>query len=122
MLVEFLDYRCGYCKRAHGDVAKLLEADGIDVVEAPEGTTYFHLLFEQHEVIYANGLPAESLYLGPQALKAITPQARAEVVALFPEVLRDDFVPTSARQLPAKGKTIANLVARHKRNNHALIQ
>lgn len=28
VLVEFLDYRCGYCKRAHGDVAQLLETDG----------------------------------------------------------------------------------------------
>ena len=27
-LVEFLDYRCGFCKRAHGEVAKLLESDG----------------------------------------------------------------------------------------------
>ncbi|MEM6759170.1 MAG: DsbA family protein [Pseudomonadota bacterium] len=27
-LVEFLDYRCGFCKRAHGEIAKLLEADG----------------------------------------------------------------------------------------------
>ena len=27
-LVEFLDYRCGFCKRAHGEVAKLLETDG----------------------------------------------------------------------------------------------
>lgn len=27
-LVEFLDYRCGYCKRAHSEVAKLLESDG----------------------------------------------------------------------------------------------
>ena len=27
-LVEFLDYRCGYCKRAHDEVATLLEADG----------------------------------------------------------------------------------------------
>jgi protein-disulfide isomerase len=27
-LVEFLDYRCGYCKRAHNEVAKLLETDG----------------------------------------------------------------------------------------------
>ena len=27
-LVEFLDYKCGYCKRAHGEVAKLLETDG----------------------------------------------------------------------------------------------
>ena len=27
-IVEFLDYRCGYCKRAHDEVATLLEADG----------------------------------------------------------------------------------------------
>lgn len=27
-LVEFLDYRCGYCKKAHAEVAKLLETDG----------------------------------------------------------------------------------------------
>ena len=27
-IVEFLDYRCGYCRRAHDEVAKLLEADG----------------------------------------------------------------------------------------------
>ncbi len=28
VLVEFLDYRCSYCKKAHGEVAKLLETDG----------------------------------------------------------------------------------------------
>lgn len=27
-LVEFMDYRCGFCKRAHEEVADLLEADG----------------------------------------------------------------------------------------------
>ena len=27
-LVEFLDYRCGYCRRAHDEVAKMLETDG----------------------------------------------------------------------------------------------
>ena len=27
-LVEFLDYRCGYCKRAHPEVAELLAGDG----------------------------------------------------------------------------------------------
>ena len=27
-IVEFLDYRCGYCKRAHPEVAELLETDG----------------------------------------------------------------------------------------------
>lgn len=27
-IVEFLDYRCGYCRRAHDEVAQLLETDG----------------------------------------------------------------------------------------------
>ena len=27
-IVEFLDYRCGYCRRAHPEVAELLETDG----------------------------------------------------------------------------------------------
>lgn len=27
-LVEFMDYRCGYCKRAHGEIEQLLELDG----------------------------------------------------------------------------------------------
>lgn len=27
VVVEFLDYRCGYCKRAHGGIKSLLEAD-----------------------------------------------------------------------------------------------
>lgn len=27
-IVEFLDYRCGYCKRAHPEVAELIDTDG----------------------------------------------------------------------------------------------
>lgn len=27
-IVEFIDYRCGYCKRAHPDVAELISSDG----------------------------------------------------------------------------------------------
>lgn len=27
-LVEFIDYRCGYCKRAHPEVRELIESDG----------------------------------------------------------------------------------------------
>ena len=28
VMVEFIDYRCSYCRRAHPEVARLLEADG----------------------------------------------------------------------------------------------
>ncbi len=27
-LVEFIDYRCGYCRKAHSEVAELIESDG----------------------------------------------------------------------------------------------
>ena len=27
-IVEFMDYRCGYCKKAHADVTELVESDG----------------------------------------------------------------------------------------------
>lgn len=65
----------------------LLHMPGIEITE-PDGVDYFHILFDRHEVVYANGGPAESLYLGRQALKSLSPEGRAEVMALFPE-LRD---------------------------------
>ena len=37
-------------------------------------------------MIFANGAPAESLYPGPQALKALDPQSRDEILTIFPEL------------------------------------
>lgn len=45
---------------------------------------YFHVMFEAHQVIYANGAPAESFYPGPNAVGALAPAERAGVEALFP--------------------------------------
>lgn len=47
---------------------------------------YFHILLDAHEVVFANGAPAESLYLGPQALKGLSEDGRAEILTLFPEL------------------------------------
>lgn len=99
---------------------KLLGTAGIDVVDAEDGCTYYHLLFDQHDVITANGLPSESLYLGPQALKSITPEARSEVKALFPEVLQEGFIQVAARPFQTNGKALGTLLSPHKKNNHAL--
>ena len=48
--------------------------------------TYIHLLFDQHEVIFANNSPSESLFPGTTALSAMETHARDEVLTLFPEL------------------------------------
>ncbi|MEO0390712.1 MAG: Hint domain-containing protein [Pseudomonadota bacterium] len=47
---------------------------------------YFHLMMDQHEVIYAQGAPSESLYARELALTEITDQRRSELIRLFPDL------------------------------------
>lgn len=46
--------------------------------------TYFHLLFDQHELVISNGAATKSLYVGPHALMAVPEAAREEILTLFP--------------------------------------
>lgn len=48
--------------------------------------TYIHILFDQHQVIYANGAPTESFHPTDRSLEAVEPQAREELFAIFPEL------------------------------------
>lgn len=57
------------------------------------GVTYFHLMFEAHQILFANGAPAESFYPGPNAFGALSSAARAEVLSLLP-----DLVPSLVHQ------------------------
>ncbi len=50
--------------------------------------TYVHLLFDAHQIVYAGGLLAESLIPSAVTTGAFGPEARAEVLALFPELGR----------------------------------
>ncbi|NRP11700.1 Leukotoxin [Aliiroseovarius sp. xm-m-379] len=51
--------------------------------EASE-VTYYHLLFDQHEVIYSEGVPTESFHPAWPTLAGLDTQTREEVLALFP--------------------------------------
>ncbi|MEO9898916.1 MAG: Hint domain-containing protein [Paracoccaceae bacterium] len=101
-------------------IKTLLDVEGIHVVEATREITYFHLLFDHHEIIFGNGLPSESLYLGPQALKSISSDAYAEVTALFPEAADEGFIQSAARPFPSGKKSIIKMVRRHAKNNQLL--
>ncbi|MBM2322651.1 MULTISPECIES: choice-of-anchor L domain-containing protein [Marivita] len=48
--------------------------------------TYLHLMFDQHQIVFANGAASESFYPGKFALAAVAPTARREIFALFPRL------------------------------------
>ncbi|MBE1291273.1 MAG: hypothetical protein GJ677_02165 [Rhodobacteraceae bacterium] len=60
---------------------------GTRVALGRQSVTYFHMMFERHQIVFSNGSPSESLYPGPMALQAMNAEARAEIESLFPGVL-----------------------------------
>ena len=50
---------------------------------------YFHLMFDRHEVIFAEGAAAESFHPGKQGLRALSDAARADLFTRFPALRAD---------------------------------
>ena len=94
---------------------KLVDLPGIEIETDCDGVAYFHLLLDRHEVIWAEGTPSESLYLGDQACKFLTRAQRAEIAALAPK-----------RHHPAlpflEGSTRKAVVARHGASGRAVLE
>ena len=63
-----------------------VQADGHQV-------TYVHLLFDQHEIVFGNGLESESYHPGAETLEAFDADTRAEVLDFMPDL--DSYGPTA---------------------------
>ena len=61
------------------------------VMNGCRNVTYIHLLFEAHQIVYANGAPTESFYPGPQALAALDSSSRVKLSVLLPELHLSDI-------------------------------
>lgn len=99
---------------------RLTELPGIFIEPVGKDVEYFHLLFDRHEVIFAEGAPTETFFTGPEALKSMSPEAREEIRAVLPEISDVDYSPESARHIPL-GKLQHSLVARHLKNKQPLL-
>lgn len=84
-LVEFLDYRCGYCKKAHDEVAKLLKKDGNIRLIVKE----FPILGEQ-SVLASRFAVAVKQVAGDDSYKAMNDALMA---------FRGDVTPASLRRM-----------------------
>lgn len=99
---------------------QLLQIEGIDVAHDLAEVEYFHILFDQHEVVLSNGAETETLYTGTEALKSVGPAAREEIFALFPE-LREQDEPTAGARRLLSGREGRKLAVRHAQNGRHLV-
>ncbi len=66
-------------------VASLVNDSSI-IVQKTDKVEYFHLMFDQHQIIYSEGAATESFHPGEMDLGTMANAARAEIYSLFPEL------------------------------------
>ncbi len=99
---------------------KLISMPGIFVDTDICTVTYYHLLFDQHEVVFAEGTPSESLFTGPEALETMGAEAMQEILTLFPDVAKAGYAPRPAHPIPS-AKLQKRLIVRHLKNSRPLL-
>lgn len=99
---------------------QLLALDGVELVADLPEVTYFHLLLDRHEVIFANGAPSESLFLGAQAQIALGLDALRQIAGLFPR-FRPAQSLSAACRLIVTGHSTRSLIARHRNIRRAIV-
>ncbi len=64
--------------------------DGVRVVNEEaalaDGVEYFHILFDQHQIIWSEGAETESFHPAARTVSALDEATRAEFLQLFPEM------------------------------------
>ncbi|WP_428541347.1 Hint domain-containing protein [Profundibacter sp.] len=97
---------------------RLAALPGICVDMKTPQVEYFHLLFDDHQVVFAEGTPSESLYTGELALNALPQEAVEEIFEILPQVARLDYRCEPARIIP-EDRRQKRLVERHVKNGRA---
>lgn len=94
----------------------LLAVDGIDLADDLPAVTYVHFLLPAHQVVFAEGAEAESLFTGARAMAMLGATARAEIAAIFPDLA----LGAAARPL-VPGAMARKLAGRHAGNARPLV-
>jgi len=62
---------------------------GIRIAHGKRQVTYVHMLFDAHQIIFAEDAPSESFYPGPWALKTLSPDALHGLNMAMPNLTTD---------------------------------
>lgn len=99
---------------------RLTQLPGIYIEQHIGALDYHHLVFDRHQIVLAEGAPAESFFTGREAIAALNPQARGEVLTLFPHLARKARAMRPAVPIPDRVLQ-KQLIARHVRHEKPLL-
>ncbi len=95
---------------------------GVKMDDSTGSLRYYHILLDAHHIINANGIAAESLYLGSEGLNAMTPAARNELEMIFPQLANPAiFEPPALCRKEDSGRRVRHLAERHQKNKRELV-
>jgi hypothetical protein len=73
--------------------------------------TYYHMMFDRHQIITASGVECESYLPGPSTMKEFDAQTQAEILELFPTMTPDGDGYSQAARAIIKSREAAPLLA-----------
>lgn len=95
---------------------------GVRLDKPARDVTYYHVMTAQHDVLFAEGTPTESLFLGAETLRAIPATGLRELELLMGmSVAQMRAVQANPARPFAQGKRAKTLVRRHRRNNQPVM-
>ncbi|MEJ2029672.1 MAG: Hint domain-containing protein [Maritimibacter sp.] len=94
----------------------LTSLPGIDICLPEEDITYYHLLFDRHAIVIANGAPSESLLLGPYSRNMLGAEALDDIARTIPGALAPG-APTTCPARPVPPMKVQKSLARRLAKN-----
>lgn len=102
-------------------VKHLAKVQGIRQPKVKNNVTYRHILLDRHEVIYANGLPTETLLIGTEARRKLPRALIDEIDTLLPDLARGPAAQPPARVLGRghQGRMLTERLRRRRANGRS---
>ncbi len=73
--------------------------------------TYYHMMFDRHQIVTANGMACESYLPGPSTMKDFDVQTQTEILQLFPQMAPDGSGYSQAARAIIKSREAGPLMA-----------
>ena len=93
--------------------------DGVDIASDIQSVEYWHILFDDHEVILSENTPTESFFFGAQARGTVSSEAYEEIISIFPDM---DLSNRQLARQEARGNRARHFVKRVTANGKLVLE